>query len=80
MGLRGDRRVSFTTRTLKQADAPEPERIVAAAEQLEIARQALIKAARHLDASPTRHQHRIALLAKEPVDQLSVALTDWGSE
>lgn len=58
----------FTTRTLQQAEAPE---------QAEIARQALLKMAHHLDDSATRHLHRKGLLAKASVDELSIELTEF---
>lgn len=72
--------MAYTTRSLKHPKPPEQERIVAAAEQAEIARAALLKMAHHLDDSATRHLHRDVLLVKDRVDGLRVALTDWFSE
>ena len=67
----------ITTRTFKAPETPDPKAVAAAGEQLEIARQALLKAAHHLDVSPTRRLHRDTLYAKELVDHLSISLTEW---
>lgn len=69
--------MSYTTRDPKAAPAPDPERIHAAAEQGEIARQALLKMARHLDASPTRRLHIDVTELREAADRLSIRLTEF---
>jgi hypothetical protein len=67
----------FTTRDFKAAEAPDPTAVAAAGEQLEIARQALLKAGHHLDASPTRRLHKNTLDAKDRVNGLSIRLTEF---
>lgn len=53
---------------------------MAAAEQAEIVKQALLKLGHNLDDSATRHLHRKALLAKASIDELSIELTEWVAE
>lgn len=72
--------MTFTTRTLKATPAPDPEAVTAAAEQFEIVRQALLKAARHLDASSTRRLHIETSELKDRADQLSVKLTEFAGD
>jgi hypothetical protein len=70
----------FTTRTLKEAPPPDIKAVGKAAEQIEIARRALLKAAHHLDASSTRHLHRDVLEQKELADRTSIRLTEFAGE
>jgi hypothetical protein len=70
----------FTTRTLKAPPAPDPEAVTKAAEQIDIARRALLKAAHHLDDSPTRSLHIEALELKDRGDNLSIRLTEFAGE
>jgi hypothetical protein len=70
--------MAFTVKDLKATPDPDPKAVADAAQQIDIARQALLKAASHLDDSTTRHMHRDTLLAKDKVDRLLVGLTEWG--
>ncbi len=63
----------------KAAEAPEPDAIKAAAEQLAIAHQALLTASRHLDSSPTRRLHIEATELRDRTGQISASLTEWVS-
>jgi len=70
----------FTTRTLKEAPSPDTEAVTKAAEQIEVARQALLKAAHHLDDTPTRRLHMDVLEQKERADKISIRLTEFAGE
>ncbi len=72
--------MAATTRAFKDVEAPEPAEIGRAAEQIEIARQALRKAGHHLDASSTRHLHIGTLDLKDGADKLSVKLTEFAGD
>jgi hypothetical protein len=69
--------VTITTRTLKATPTPALEAVTGAGEQLEIARQALLKAAHHLDDSATRCLHEDALELKDRANGLSIRLTEF---
>jgi hypothetical protein len=70
--------MAFTVKDLKVIPDPDPKAVAAAAQQIDLARQALLKAASHLDDSTTRHMHRDTLLVKDRVDSLLIGLTEWG--
>lgn len=69
--------MNFTTRTLQETPSPDTEAITKAAEQLEIARQALLRAAHYLDDSPTRRLHLDVLNQKGLADKVSIRLTEF---
>lgn len=72
--------MGFTTRTFEETPAPDTEAITKAAEQIDIARQALLKAAHHLDHSPTRYLRVGALGLKDRADSLSIRLTEFADD
>jgi len=72
----------FTTRDFKAstpAETPDPQRMQAAVSHLIAARLSLLRAARELDASPTRRIHRDTQGLMDSTDNLLVNLTEWVS-